>query len=436
MKCSVSGSLGCFRHPAVEGLLVVGNPLLAEFLQRAVGIVLVESSLPFGPCRRRPAHDVDQLSHRRIGGDKIIVRTGHPVPRAGRHAARILTAGTADKTMDEMTVLGDDIGRQRIEGNGQPYRIGPRLQLIDDPGRGPCIYKDRLSTRQPGKGLREKNFVLGAMALDGVGQAEFLDLVVDHIAAPSARIAIDHIRLAVAVGIEQGGDLGECSVRVLGHERGAGGGLDVVGAQDHQRGVAVGQLGAVARVGKEGQLTSVELKMKPGAQAAAIKNELRRLLGDGVKVEDRFEQNKTLYLVMRGEKWAVYAILLLVLLIASFNMIGSLSMVVLEKKKDMVILKSMGATQGLVQRIFLFEGCCLALVGGVLGIGSGLLLCLGQQYFGWVGLPDGFIISAYPVELRLADFALVAGTVIAVGVLAAWYPARKAALQPLVLREE
>ncbi len=188
--------------------------------------------------------------------------------------------------------------------------------------------------------------------------------------------------------------------------------------------------------GKEGQLTSVELKMKPGAQAAAIKNELRRLLGDGVKVEDRFEQNKTLYLVMRGEKWAVYAILLLVLLIASFNMIGSLSMVVLEKKKDMVILKSMGATQGLVQRIFLFEGCCLALVGGVLGIGSGLLLCLGQQYFGWVGLPDGFIISAYPVELRLADFALVAGTVIAVGVLAAWYPARKAALQPLVLREE
>lgn len=188
--------------------------------------------------------------------------------------------------------------------------------------------------------------------------------------------------------------------------------------------------------GKPGMLTSVELKMKPGAQSTAIKRELRRLLGDDVKVEDRFEQNKTLYMVMRGEKWAVYAILLLVLLIASFNMIGSLSMVVLEKKKDMAILKSMGATQGMVQRIFLFEGCCLALLGGVLGIGSGLLLCLGQQYFGWVSLPDGFIISAYPVAMRLTDFMLVAVTVLAVGVLAAWYPARKAALQPLVLREE
>lgn len=188
--------------------------------------------------------------------------------------------------------------------------------------------------------------------------------------------------------------------------------------------------------GRAGQVTAIELKLKPGADAAAIKKELHRLLGDQVQADDRFEQNKSLYMVMRGEKWAVYAILLLVLLIASFNMIGSLSMVVLEKKKDMAILKSMGATRGLVLRIFLLEGCLLALLGGVLGIGLGLLLCLGQQHFGWVALPDGFIISAYPVELRIGDFMLVAATVMVVGLLAAWYPARKAALQPLVLREE
>lgn len=188
--------------------------------------------------------------------------------------------------------------------------------------------------------------------------------------------------------------------------------------------------------GRPDKLSAVELKMKPGANTTAIKKELHRLLGDKVLVDDRFEQNKTLYLVMRSEKWAVYAILLLVLLIASFNMIGSLSMVVLEKKTDMVILKSMGATQGLVHRIFLLEGCFLALLGGALGIGLGLLLCLGQLKFGWVGLPDGFIINAYPVKLRLTDFLLVIGTVLVVGLLAAWYPARKAALQPLVLREE
>lgn len=188
--------------------------------------------------------------------------------------------------------------------------------------------------------------------------------------------------------------------------------------------------------GMAGKLSSIELKMKPGANAAAIKKELHRLLGSNVLVDDRFEQNKTLYLVMRSEKWAVYAILLLVLLIASFNMIGSLSMVVLEKKTDMVILKSMGATQRLIRWIFLLEGCLLALLGGVLGVGLGLLLCLGQLQFGWVRLPDGFIINAYPVELRVTDFLLVAGTVLVVGILAAWYPARKAALQPLVLREE
>jgi lipoprotein-releasing system permease protein len=139
---------------------------------------------------------------------------------------------------------------------------------------------------------------------------------------------------------------------------------------------------------------------------------------------------------MRGEKWAVYAILLMVLLIASFNMIGSLSMVVLEKKKDIAILKSMGATSSLIRTVFISEGGLLALVGGLIGILTGTLLCLGQQYFGWISFPDGFIINAYPVAMQVDDFILVMSTALAVGLLASLYPALKAARQAVYVREE
>ncbi|MFA6060746.1 MAG: FtsX-like permease family protein [Taibaiella sp.] len=184
------------------------------------------------------------------------------------------------------------------------------------------------------------------------------------------------------------------------------------------------------------KVSSVEIKCHTNASEARVKNELVNILGKGVVIENRFEQNKTFFMIMRGEKWAVYAILLMVLLIASFNMIGSLSMVVLEKKKDIAILKSMGATSSLVRTIFIAEGGLLALVGGLIGILTGTLLCLGQQHFGWISFPDGFIINAYPVAMQVDDFILVMSTALAVGLLASLYPALKAARQAVYVREE
>lgn len=178
--------------------------------------------------------------------------------------------------------------------------------------------------------------------------------------------------------------------------------------------------------GEQGHLSSLELSLAPHANDGKVQAALKELLGDSYKVETRYEQNKTLYMVMRTEKWAVYAILLLVLLIASFNMIGALSLLVLEKQKDMAILRAMGAQPRDIRSIFITEGILWALTGGGTGLLFGWLICLGQQRFGWLKLGGSFIIDAYPVAMQLTDFLLIIATVIIVGFLAAWYPARRA----------
>lgn len=172
-----------------------------------------------------------------------------------------------------------------------------------------------------------------------------------------------------------------------------------------------------------GKLSAYEIKLNPGTDQEAVKSKIKKLLGDRFSVETRFEQNRMLYVVMRTEKWAVYAILLLVLLIASFNMVGGLSLLVLEKEKDMAILQTMGADRGTIRGIILTEGILWALTGGLIGIVIGGLLCLGQQHFKWKKLEGSFIIDAYPVSMQLTDFVLVIVTVIVVGLLAALYPA-------------
>jgi len=188
--------------------------------------------------------------------------------------------------------------------------------------------------------------------------------------------------------------------------------------------------------GAGNRASSIEIALKPGTGEGRLRQALKEIMGEGIIIENRFEQNKTFYMIMRSEKWAVYAILLMVLLIASFNMIGSLSMVVLEKKKDIAILKSMGARRTLIHSVFLTEGGLLALFGALIGVLAGLLLCLGQHYYGWISLPEGFIIDAYPVLLQAQDFLLVVATALAVGLLAAWYPAYKASRQAIYVREE
>ncbi|HET8574033.1 MAG TPA: FtsX-like permease family protein [Edaphocola sp.] len=187
---------------------------------------------------------------------------------------------------------------------------------------------------------------------------------------------------------------------------------------------------------KPGMISAIEIKAKNASAISHIRQSAGRIMGADFKVADRFEQNQTLFMVLSGEKWMVYVILLFVLLLASFNLTGCLYMLVLEKKKDITILKSMGMGARGIRRIFLAEGVFLAMVGAIIGIVSGFLICLGQIYFGWVGLPDGFVISAYPVAFEWPDFVLVFFTAMVIGLLAAWYPAFKAGRQPVYLREE
>ncbi|MBS1775198.1 MAG: ABC transporter permease [Bacteroidetes bacterium] len=178
--------------------------------------------------------------------------------------------------------------------------------------------------------------------------------------------------------------------------------------------------------GQKGNYSSLEISVAQGANVRSIKNKIAGLLGSRFSIATRYEQNKTLYMVMNAEKWAVYGILVLVLLIASFNVVGALSLLVLEKQKDIAILKTMGANSLMIRLVFLFEGVIWAMFGGGIGLLSGWLICLGQQKYHWVKLQGSFIIDAYPVQMQAGDFAVVAITVCLIGMMAAWFPARKA----------
>jgi lipoprotein-releasing system permease protein len=185
------------------------------------------------------------------------------------------------------------------------------------------------------------------------------------------------------------------------------------------------------------KISSIELKLEDGYTPERMIAKLSQLFPtNSVKIETRNQQNSTLYMVMQAEKWAGFIILIFVLLIASFTMIGVLSMLVIEKKKDIAILKSMGATAGTIKGIFIAEGALIGFIGGALGLVLGLLLCLGQQRYGWITLGDGFIIDGYPVSLRATDFLIVIITTSLTGVLTAIHPAQKAAAQKLYFREE
>lgn len=176
---------------------------------------------------------------------------------------------------------------------------------------------------------------------------------------------------------------------------------------------------------QEGRCSSIEISAVPAA-AEHIKSELKKLYGPGYNVETRYEQNRTMFMVIGGEKWAIYAILVMVLLIASFNMVGALSMLVLEKQKDIAILKAMGAQASTIKKIFLMEGVLWSLVGGILGMILGAVICLAQERFGFVTMGGSFLMDQYPVALQWFDFVLVICTIVAVGLLTSWYPAMRA----------
>jgi lipoprotein-releasing system permease protein len=169
--------------------------------------------------------------------------------------------------------------------------------------------------------------------------------------------------------------------------------------------------------------------------ANAAKKEVQKIFGKAALVQTKYEQNQSLYAVMTLEKWAIYAILTLMLVVAAFTMIGGLTMLVLEKQKDIQVLKAMGANNKLIQKIFLSEGVLLAGIGMTTGIALAVLFCWAQVKFHLITIPGAtFLIDHYPVKLVGSDFVLVIATVVIVATLASWFPSRKAALQPIELK--
>ena len=171
-------------------------------------------------------------------------------------------------------------------------------------------------------------------------------------------------------------------------------------------------------------VSAVELKLLPFADTQKVKNELQKLLGDEFSVKDRYEQQEAYFKIMQIEKWITYLILSFILLIASFNIIGSLSMLIIDKKEDIITLRNLGADQKLIRQIFLLEGWMISAVGAVLGIIIGTILSFLQEKIGFIKLGPGFIVENYPVVIQFSDILLVFFTVLALGFFAAWYPVR------------
>lgn len=177
------------------------------------------------------------------------------------------------------------------------------------------------------------------------------------------------------------------------------------------------------------------IEMRINGNTEKIKQSIQSTLGKKFTVETRYEQNRSLYAVMQVEKWVIYAILSLILVVAAFNMIGALTMLVLEKEKDIAVLKAMGADEGMIQKIFLTEGCLLAALGGISGILLATLVCWIQLYFQPLKLGGNtFIIDYYPVKMVPGDYLLVSLTVVLIAIMAAWIPSRKASLQAFSLK--
>ena len=179
--------------------------------------------------------------------------------------------------------------------------------------------------------------------------------------------------------------------------------------------------------GQQGMLSDLELRLKPGSNLDAVKAEKQQIAGNKYKVLDRFEQQEDTFKIMSIEKMIAYIFLTFILVVACFNIIGSLSMLIIDKKNDVVTLRNLGANDKQITRVFLFEGRMIAVIGAVIGIGLGLLLCFLQQQYGFVRLGDSegsFIVDAYPVSVHYSDVAIIFVTVIAVGWLAVWYPVR------------
>ena len=176
-----------------------------------------------------------------------------------------------------------------------------------------------------------------------------------------------------------------------------------------------------------GMLSSLELRLKPGSDFEAVKKQIKQICGERFHVKDRYEQQDDTFKIMKIEKLIAYIFLTFILMVACFNIIGSLSMLIIDKRNDVVTLRNLGANDRQITRIFLFEGRMISAFGAVIGILVGLLLCWIQQQFGVIALGSSagsFIVNAYPVSVHPWDVVLIFVTVLVVGFLSVWYPVR------------
>ncbi|MCX6332794.1 MAG: FtsX-like permease family protein [Bacteroidia bacterium] len=172
-------------------------------------------------------------------------------------------------------------------------------------------------------------------------------------------------------------------------------------------------------------VSSIEIKFSGTADERTVQKNVTKIFGAGFVVQNKYEQQEIFYKVMRSERLAIFFILTLILIIASFNIIGSLTMLIIEKERDIEILKSLGADNDLIRKIFIFEGWMISIIGAFTGLLLGFIVCWLQQTYGFVKLQgETLIMDYYPVVMKLREFIIVLGTVLLIGFWAAWYPVR------------
>lgn len=186
-----------------------------------------------------------------------------------------------------------------------------------------------------------------------------------------------------------------------------------------------------------GEISALEIKLKDNARSSTATKKIQQIAGDEFYVKDRYMQNEFLYKVMRNERWVVYMILTFIIVIATFNMIGSIAMLVIDKKKDIGILRSIGATEQSIRNIFFIQGVLQTLVSIIIGFTIAITLCLVQIYFEVITIPgsESFVVTAYPVSMHLTDFLLVGITILFIGSIASYLPAYLASRQQWIFHE-
>lgn len=188
---------------------------------------------------------------------------------------------------------------------------------------------------------------------------------------------------------------------------------------------------------EESKVSSIEINTKDGISVDDFQKEISEILGKNFVVKNRSQQNQLLYKILNSEKWAIFLILTFVLIIAIFNIIGSLTMLVIDKTKDIAVLSSLGANNGLIRGIFFIEGMMISMVGCILGMAAGLIFCLLQQYFGFIKMAGvSLMIDSYPVGIKGSDFILVFGTVLSVSLVASAISSRLSVKNTRSLRED